>query len=99
MNRGGAVEPGRLRASDQERDAVAAALAEHVAVGRLSPEEHEERLVDEVFGLGHAAPLPLAAVSWVALFAASEAIGQRNARRAPVTAASGRRARWSTPTR
>jgi hypothetical protein len=33
-----------LRASDAERDAVAGVLAEALATGRLSPEEHAERL-------------------------------------------------------
>jgi len=33
-----------LRLSDAERDAAAATLAEHYAQGRLTPEEHIERL-------------------------------------------------------
>ena len=33
-----------LRVGDSERDAAAADLAEHVALGRLTPEEHAERL-------------------------------------------------------
>src|SRR3954452_12064048 len=140
MTQGGGGETGRVRASDQERDAVAAVLSEHVAVGRLSPQEHEQRLAElyasrfrdelalvmrelppssppavrrtgrwlygrshraasalvasatfssvawwwsvqgggnkELFGLGSAAPLPVAAVTWVALFTASEAAGR-----------------------
>jgi hypothetical protein len=38
----------RLRASDADRERIATALREHHAVGRLSPEEFEERL-DKVF--------------------------------------------------
>ena len=33
-----------LRLSDEERDRAAAALADHYAQGRLTPEEHAERL-------------------------------------------------------
>jgi hypothetical protein len=36
--------PDRRRASDQDRDRVAAALGEALATGRLDPVEHEERL-------------------------------------------------------
>jgi hypothetical protein len=38
----------RMRASDQDRDRTAALLREHHAVGRLNPEEFNERL-DKVF--------------------------------------------------
>ncbi|HEU5159715.1 MAG TPA: DUF1707 domain-containing protein [Streptosporangiaceae bacterium] len=37
-------DPGRLRASDADRDRVADQLREALAEGRLSPEEHAERL-------------------------------------------------------
>lgn len=39
----------RMRASDQDRERVAALLREHHAVGRLDAEEFDERL-DKVFG-------------------------------------------------
>lgn len=39
----------RMRASDQDRDRSAALLREHHAVGRLDPDEFNERL-DKVFG-------------------------------------------------
>lgn len=37
-------EPGRMRASDADRDAVAHRLQEAFAEGRLDPDEHSERL-------------------------------------------------------
>src|SRR3954447_917489 len=143
MTRGDGLQPVRVRASDDEREAVASVLAEHVAVGRLSPSEHEERLTElyasrfqdqlthvlrelppqsqrrrrpaigarrlvpvvtslaagaafsatawwwsiqgggdkELFGLGHAAPLPLAAVTSVTLIGTSEYLQRRRAQR------------------
>jgi hypothetical protein len=38
------VPDGRIRLSDAERDAAAADLGEHFASGRLTAEEHDERL-------------------------------------------------------
>jgi hypothetical protein len=41
-------DPGLIRASDQDRDRTAGLLREHHALGRLDPEEFNERL-DKVF--------------------------------------------------
>jgi hypothetical protein len=41
-------DPGLIRASDQDRDRTARLLREHHALGRLDPEEFNERL-DKVF--------------------------------------------------
>jgi hypothetical protein len=38
------MDDGRIRLSDAERDAAAADLGEHYAQGRLSADEHDERL-------------------------------------------------------
>lgn len=38
------MSSGAIRLSDAEREAAAADLAEHYALGRLTPEEHAERL-------------------------------------------------------
>jgi Domain of unknown function (DUF1707) len=43
-----AADPRTMRASDDDRDRVAALLREHHAVGRLTPEEFSERL-DKAF--------------------------------------------------
>ncbi|KOX13575.1 DUF1707 domain-containing protein [Nocardiopsis sp. NRRL B-16309] len=52
-------EPSRMRASDADRDSVAHRLREALAEGRLTPDEHSERL-DAVYGaktLGELVPL------------------------------------------
>lgn len=52
-------DPGRMRASDADRDAVAHRLQEAFAEGRLDPDEHSERL-DAVYRaktIGELAPL------------------------------------------
>lgn len=52
-------EPGRMRASDADRDSVAHRLREALAEGRLDPDEHSDRL-DAVYRaktLGELAPL------------------------------------------
>ncbi|RKS10555.1 cell wall-active antibiotic response 4TMS protein YvqF [Nocardiopsis sp. Huas11] len=52
-------DPGRMRASDADRDSVAHRLREALAEGRLSPDEHSERL-DSVYDaktLGELVPL------------------------------------------
>ena len=43
-----ATDPNLIRASDQDRDRTANVLREHHAVGRLDPDEFNERL-DKVF--------------------------------------------------
>ncbi|KUP96523.1 DUF1707 SHOCT-like domain-containing protein [Thermobifida cellulosilytica] len=53
------VGPAQMRASDADRDRVAAVLTEALADGRLTPEEHAERL-DALYAaktLGELAPL------------------------------------------
>lgn len=52
-------DPDRIRASDTDRDRVAAQLREALAEGRISPDEHSERL-DAVYAsttLGELAPI------------------------------------------
>ncbi len=53
------LEPGQSRASDQDRDRVAATLGEALATGRLDPVEHEQRLeaVYKAKTLGELEPL------------------------------------------